>query len=92
VTAIQCWPYSVGFWVRPWAWGPPNITLALTIAVIAVRANPVTPGRIFWVFFGCPCVFLIGRPESIWQTLRRRTLEAAREAYVGGTGWERGSG
>src|ERR1700704_676798 len=53
VTAIQCCPYSAGFWVRAWAWGPPNITLALTIAVIAVRANPVTAG-IFLAFFRLP--------------------------------------
>src|SRR5207302_5206154 len=85
VTAIQCCPYSAGFWVRPWACGPPNITLALTIAVIAVRAKPLTPGPVFFVFFRVRmrASSSAGR-KSIWQTLRRRTPGGAARRLRGG--------
>src|SRR5689334_21143440 len=43
VTAIQWRPESGGFCVRLCAIGPPKITLALTMAVTAVRTNPVMP-------------------------------------------------
>ncbi|GAC1458100.1 MAG: hypothetical protein PVSMB6_16930 [Steroidobacteraceae bacterium] len=55
VTAIQCRPWSAGFCVRPCAWGPPKMTLALTMAVTAPRAMlpampPARARRVLFLF------------------------------------------
>src|ERR1700719_1242725 len=81
VTAIQCRPCRAGFCVRPCACGPPKMTLALTMAVIAPRAMPPALARFLLVFLrigmrsSLIATWVHVAAMSIWQTSGRANGE-----------------